>query len=468
MADLDKVKRNVAKMVSMNAPESDIDQYIGLEGVSLDELRNHKIGATQQQPIETGTFDANGNAIRNRIPQQNSLANNIQNAIENPFSTIAKRTLNIPFLNKAGEYADVLSYAPTQIVGGLNRMLSGGNVAEGASQVLKGTALMPFQTMPIPQMVSAGMKMVSDVSPNIAGKGMNAVFNPFTTIAGNGGTPITRSADNILQALVAGGAKKLPDMPESMYINSLKPRFTQKGGLEQMKRVAQTGLNEKVPISEYGFEKVKSLIDNLNNQINDVIQNGNSQGKTVDVNDIAKRLDGLKEQFTNQVNPNVDLGIIDNAKQEFLNHPKVVDGKLSVADAQAIKKGTYTRLNKKYGEQGSAEVEAQKQIARGIREELVNQFPELQQLNSREGGLIELQSALERRLAQLSKENKISLGSLAASNVAGLKGLIAHIVLQSPPIIKSRIAYTLNRAKNIQVPFRPFNVNINQENENNK
>ena len=38
MVDLSRVKRNVAKMVSMGAPETDIDDYIKSEGTSIDQL----------------------------------------------------------------------------------------------------------------------------------------------------------------------------------------------------------------------------------------------------------------------------------------------------------------------------------------------------------------------------------------------------------------------------------------------
>lgn len=38
-ADLSRIKRNVKKMVDMGAPEADIDQYIGSEGVTLDQVR---------------------------------------------------------------------------------------------------------------------------------------------------------------------------------------------------------------------------------------------------------------------------------------------------------------------------------------------------------------------------------------------------------------------------------------------
>lgn len=42
MADLARIKRNVAKMASQNAPETDIDGYIASEGVTLDDVRSFK------------------------------------------------------------------------------------------------------------------------------------------------------------------------------------------------------------------------------------------------------------------------------------------------------------------------------------------------------------------------------------------------------------------------------------------
>jgi len=42
MADLARIKRNVAKMAAQNAPEADIDGYIASEGVTIDDVRNFK------------------------------------------------------------------------------------------------------------------------------------------------------------------------------------------------------------------------------------------------------------------------------------------------------------------------------------------------------------------------------------------------------------------------------------------
>ena len=50
MQDLAKIKRNVAKMVSMDAPEVDIDAYIASEGVTLEQVRAYRGGGAGQQP----------------------------------------------------------------------------------------------------------------------------------------------------------------------------------------------------------------------------------------------------------------------------------------------------------------------------------------------------------------------------------------------------------------------------------
>jgi hypothetical protein len=44
MPDLARIKRNVAKMASMNAPEADIDGYIASEGVTVEDVRNFRPG----------------------------------------------------------------------------------------------------------------------------------------------------------------------------------------------------------------------------------------------------------------------------------------------------------------------------------------------------------------------------------------------------------------------------------------
>lgn len=64
MADLDRVKRNVARMVSLNAPEADIDAYIASEGTSIDEIRAYKVAdaapVKSEPSLMTASLDPGG------------------------------------------------------------------------------------------------------------------------------------------------------------------------------------------------------------------------------------------------------------------------------------------------------------------------------------------------------------------------------------------------------------------------
>lgn len=72
MADLARIKRNVAKMASQNAPIEDIDGYIASEGVTIDDVKNFKPQASEKAPEEKGmlrsaadSVDAFGRGIAN-------------------------------------------------------------------------------------------------------------------------------------------------------------------------------------------------------------------------------------------------------------------------------------------------------------------------------------------------------------------------------------------------------------------
>ncbi len=72
MADLARIKRNVAKMASQNAPIEDIDGYIASEGVTIDDVKNFKSQTSEKAPEEKGmlrsaadSVDAFGRGIAN-------------------------------------------------------------------------------------------------------------------------------------------------------------------------------------------------------------------------------------------------------------------------------------------------------------------------------------------------------------------------------------------------------------------
>jgi hypothetical protein len=235
---------------------------------------------------------------------------------------------------------------------------------------------------------------------------------------------------------------------ERMYGSAVKPSTT----LEpwQRKSLIQTGLDKQIPVSEGGLEKLNSLMDDYNQKINDVIASDPS--KTVNKFRVASRLNDPATRFSNQAAPTSDLNTIANVGNDFLD---TKPGNIPVAEAQAIKKGTYQTVGSRaYGEVKAAQVEAEKALARGLKEELENQFPEIKGLNAQESKLLGLEPALQRALGRNSNHQMLGIGTpIAAGGAAAVTGSskIGTVVgtlkaLVDDPVVKSRLAIAINKS----------------------
>jgi len=298
------------------------------------------------------------------------------------------------------------------------------------------------------------------------------------------GLAISASPKNIVQPVVRGaaglaGKVPIPERltPEGMYQSSLRPSLAKKN-LPKIDPEVQTGLRERIPVSRAGLEKTNAAIEDVNQEIADqVAEKSEKLGPVVSPKSVASRVEQTRPTFAEQVNPESDLKALDRSKQEFLNRhvteapytkiaPMVEEGSgfmpvgegvtksekpLTLSEAQAEKQGTYRQLRKKYGELGSAEVEAQKALARGLKEEIVQRVPELTALNARDGTLIDLQTQLEKMVAR--EGNKNILGLVPATMSHNPTGFLATLALDNPAI-KSRVAIALDRARKIMSPGR--------------
>jgi hypothetical protein len=142
--------------------------------------------------------------------------------------------------------------------------------------------------------------------------------------------------------------------------------------------------------------------------------------------------------FRKQVNQKADVDAIKNSWAEFKSHPFVKGDALSVQAAQELKQGTYKQLSKKYGQLGSAEVEAQKAIARGLKEQVAAKVPEIVPLNLEESKLFNVLSVAERRIVMEANKNPMGLSLLTkdpkawaafmADRSASAKSLLARIM----------------------------------------
>lgn len=206
---------------------------------------------------------------------------------------------------------------------------------------------------------------------------------------------------------------------ERLMQSAIKPSLKQlKTG--DAKTAIQTLLDYGISPTQKGVEKLRALVDDLNAQISGKIANSTA---TVPKSDVLNALGDARSKFANQVSPTSDLAAIQRVADDFAAHPAIVPD-IPVQVAQDMKQGTYKVLKDKYGQIGSAETEAQKALARGLKEGIAKAVPDVAPLNAQEERLIKTLKISERRALMELNKNPVGLSALA-SNPAGFAAFMA-------------------------------------------
>lgn len=112
------------------------------------------------------------------------------------------------------------------------------------------------------------------------------------------------------------------------------------------------------------------------------------------------------------------------AQKALAEHVAAGGSGIPVQLAQELKKGTYQVLKGKYGEVGSASTEAQKALARGLKEGIADAVPDIAGLNARESALLKTLDVAERRALMEANKNPMGL-SILAGNKAAMTAFLA-------------------------------------------
>lgn len=192
--------------------------------------------------------------------------------------------------------------------------------------------------------------------------------------------------------------------------------------------------------TEAGVQRLDQLVNASQEEIRQAVK---SSTAGIDPYKVAARTNATRARLLKQVNPQSDLATIDNVERSFVNHPTVTSGgapigpprMLSALEAQDLKTGTYKQLRGKYGELGSADVEGQKDLARGLKEELESAVPGIRDMNQNQAALVAALDAAGRRSALSGNADPI--GFAWAANHSG--SFLAALIDRSP-IVKSMIA----------------------------
>ena len=215
-------------------------------------------------------------------------------------------------------------------------------------------------------------------------------------------------------------------------------------------QAVKTGIAGKYTPNEKQLARLQSDIDGINKQISSAIDQLGKEGKRVDTAEVLKRVDKLKDFYKNAPDPTPYLKQLEDIKKGVLDYR----GKsIPTNEAQKIKQTIYQLNKKHYGEMKGLEVESNKAIARGLKEEIVKQNPQIGELNAKDSALINLEEVLERAVNRIRNYDVIRLGDTVAAGVgaaaggpigAATTGMFKRAI--EAPEVKARIAFALSKA----------------------
>ena len=312
----------------------------------------------------------------------------------------------------------------------------------------------------------AGMVVGAD-APSVPFSGMD--MSDFPAVEKVAPDVLKEGLGGPLTRLVTGGKSA-----EELYQKALRLPITM--STEEREALTQTGLREKILPRQSGLDKLDQTVADLQGKVRAAIDT--DPNATVDPNEVARYGEGTRAKFAHQVDPARDLKAIDKVRQGFLDQfrpPEVKpsglldawgepiqpepgeDRPLTMKEAQAMKEGTYRALRGEYGELSSAAIEAQKALASGLRAKIAEHFPELNELNQREGQLLDLRPYIQRAVnrqinaAPLSMADTVTAGAAKVathSNPAMWAATIGRKVI-SDPLLQARLAIAMSHATNL-------------------
>lgn len=252
-------------------------------------------------------------------------------------------------------------------------------------------------------------------------------------------------------AVGSGARSALKNIPVSLYESGAK--FATPGELAARDQVTQTLLDQKIPLTKTGYSTLENKITELNDGIAKAV--GPVADTPVDPGRAVQWVQEAVKKANNSFDRGKNIAKIQETVANFIDdHPDLTIGK-----AQEIKKDIYRKLKNNYSafqRTGAAmysdgEVAAMKNIARGLKEEVAAQVPEVAGMNASESELLQAEPMLRRAVNRIGNHNILSLDDvMAATAGAAIGGPGAGAVVGAvkrfvgAPGPKSKLAIGLN------------------------
>lgn len=178
------------------------------------------------------------------------------------------------------------------------------------------------------------------------------------------------------------------------------------------------GHNPTIP----GITDMSDKVGALGSQVKDIIANSPA---TISKADVYSRLGDVENKARMTVNPNGALSAIQDVGDQFLSHPLLSGSNdIPIQLAHGIKSATQQSLKDNYGELSGAGTEAQKALARGLREEIAKAEPGAADALKQQSDLINALLVGKRRALMDQNQNFSGLSLLADNGISGM-GMLA-------------------------------------------
>lgn len=245
--------------------------------------------------------------------------------------------------------------------------------------------------------------------------------------------------------------------PAEMYKKTVKTSFPKKSkGLDDM---IETALDEGIPPSTKGVNKLDSIIDGIDNNIEELISQATTNGGKVNADAVFVGLKKLRQDIGSAVNPdgigNVNK-INETARKLGLNQKMRKKEFYTIEELQELKRRFYKEANfdVKQNKADPAINQARKEIAKGAKDLIEQHIPEVAGLNKRWGKLIELQDPLETAARRIEGNNVVSINQPLNTGIAyqlggpGLATATSFVTALGNPKIRPEIAIWLRKLHN--------------------
>lgn len=270
--------------------------------------------------------------------------------------------------------------------------------------------------------------LMRGVAGATSGAGVSALVNPEDWWKG----AIAGGALSNVPAVLESSKNLAPGLMQS----ALKPILSQLQPGDAQKAI-KTLLEEDVSPNFAGLNKLGGKVDELNSEISSLVHTSPTTISKQKVMDIANQ---IRPQLNLPVNSQEDIKTLNDVINKFASHPLLQSSEeISVPLAQEMKQATYRSLgDKAYGELGSASRESQKALARGLKEQIAEKVPAVQELNKRESDLLNAMNIIERRALLEGNKNPLGLGTLTPS-----KEMFGLHMMDKSGSIKAKLAREL-------------------------